>query len=93
MPMLWGRYGPYKPRTPAEKAKASKQAEARRRGQQQRQAWLERYSTCLNGCGKPVAFWDDVHLSLRYGGCCSAECESSYQAKHEDDGQDEAIPE
>ena len=56
MPMLWGRYGPYKPRTPAEKANASKQAEARRRGQQQRQAWLERYSTCLNGCGKPVAF-------------------------------------
>ena len=67
------------------RAKASKQAEARRRGQQQRQAWLERYSTCLNGCGKPVAFWDDVHLSLRYGGCCSAECESSYQARRDAD--------
>ncbi len=92
--MLWGRYGPYKPRTPAEKAKASKQqAEARRRGQQ-RQTWLERHSTCLNGCGKPVAFWDEVNLSLRYSGCCSAECESSYQARHDDDSsQDEAIPE
>ena len=56
MPMLWGRYGPYKPRTPAEKVKARQQAEARRQVQQRRQAWLERYSTCLNGCGKPVAF-------------------------------------
>ena len=86
MPMLWGRYGPYKPRTPAEKAKAGKQAEAGRLARQQRQAWLERYSTCLNGCGKPVAFWDDVHLSLRYSGCCSAECESNYRSKHESDG-------
>ena len=56
MPMLWGRYGPYKPSTLAEKAKARQQAEARRQAQQRRQAWLERYSTCLNGCGKPVAF-------------------------------------
>ena len=83
MPMLWGRYGPYKPRTPAEKAKANKQAEARRQLQQRRQAWLERYSTCLNGCGKPVAFWDEIHLSLRYGGCCSAECESSHLERND----------
>ena len=78
MPMLWGRYGPYKPSTLAEKAKARQQAEARRQAQQRRQAWLERYNTCLNGCGKPVAFWDEVNLSLRYSGCCSAKCESGY---------------
>ena len=83
MPMLWGRYGPYKPRTPAEKVKARQQAEARRQAQQRRQAWLERYSTCLNGCGKPVAFWDEIHLFLRYGGCCSAECESSHLERND----------
>lgn len=56
MPMLWGRYGPYKPRTPAEKAKARQQAEARRQAQQRRQAWLERYNTCLNGCRQASGF-------------------------------------
>ena len=66
-----------------EKVKARQQAEARRQAQQRRQAWLERYSTCLNGCGKPVAFWDEIHLSLRYGGCCSAECESSHQERND----------
>ncbi len=78
---LHGRYGPYKPKTTADKSKARKQAEARRTEQLQRRAWLERYSECLNGCGKPVAFWDEIHLSLRYGGCCSPECEECYKAK------------
>ena len=87
MPMLWGRYGPYKPRTPAEKVKARQQAEARRQAQQRRQAWLERYSTCLNGCGKPVAFWDETHLSLRYSGCCSPECESAHSAASNDENE------
>ena len=83
MALLWGRYGPYKPRTPAEMAQARKQADARRQEQRQRQAWLERYNTCLNGCGKAVAFWDDAHLALRYNGCCSPECEESYGAKED----------
>ena len=79
--LLNGRFGPYKPRTPAERAKARKQAQEARLAAIRRQDWLSRHSTCLNGCGQPVAFYDEVHLSLRYGGCCSAACEESYRAK------------
>ncbi len=79
--LLNGRFGPYKPRTPAERAKARKQAQEARLAAIQRQDWLSRHSTCLNGCGEPVAFYDEVYLSLRYGGCCSAACEESYRTK------------
>lgn len=71
---LYGRYGPYKPKTPADKAKAHRQAAARQQAQQQRLDWLVQHRTCLNGCGKPVAFFDEIHYALRYSGCCSEAC-------------------
>lgn len=81
MPMLYGRYGPYQPKTPADRAKARKQEAARKQAQLSRQAWLEKHKFCANGCGKPVAFWDEKYLSLRYSGCCSAECEEAKKLK------------
>ena len=83
---LHGRYGPYKPKTTADKAKARKQATARREAQEQRRAWLAQHASCANGCGRPVAFWDEIHYSLRHGGCCSPECEESYRARRDADG-------
>lgn len=43
-------------------------------------AWLEKHSACANGCGKPVAFYDNINYALRFSGCCSAECEAAMQA-------------
>lgn len=86
MAMLWGRFGPYKPRTPAERSKARKQAQERAQQALQRAQWLEKHKACLNGCGAPVAFYDDQYLGLRYSGCCSAECELSYLGRDDASG-------
>lgn len=79
-----GRYGTFTPRLDqaafyAKRAKKQKerQAEAAR----SLAAWLERHKSCANGCGKPVAFYDTVHYSLKHGGCCSAECEAELRAR------------
>lgn len=79
---LNGRWGPYEPKTPGDKAKARKQASERRQSQAQARDFLDKHKSCANGCGQPVAFYDDSPvLSLRYGGCCSDECQRALNAK------------
>lgn len=75
-----GRYGFFTPRPDQAPFYAKRE---KRRQQQQREAaqaqaeWLKKHQACANGCGKPVAFYDTVHYTLRYSGCCSAECEAA----------------
>lgn len=72
---LIGRWGPYDPKTPEDKKKARIQAQKRRESQAMQQAWLDKHKSCMNGCGKPVAFYkDSPSLALKHGGCCSLEC-------------------
>lgn len=80
---LSGRYGLHQPKTPSDRAKARKQAAQASEARLQRQDWLDKHSTCANGCGKPVAFWDETYLSLRHNGCCSAECEAIHEARQQ----------
>ena len=80
---LMGRWGPYDPKTPEDKKKAQGQAQKRRESQAARQAWLDKHKSCANGCGKPVAFYEDSpSLALKHGGCCSRECEEAWTASH-----------
>lgn len=83
---VYGRYGSFTPK-PQQLPYYAKRA---RRQQQQRQEraaslqeWLARHKSCANGCGQPVAFYDNIHYSLQYGGCCSAECEAALEARRE----------
>ena len=74
-----GRYGSFTPR-PDQVASYSKRAK-REAAQRKARAvslatWLDKHKSCAAGCGKPVAFWDQIHYGLRFGGCCSAECEA-----------------
>jgi DNA invertase Pin-like site-specific DNA recombinase len=79
---LNGRWGPYDPKTPGDKAKARKQASERRQSQAQARDFLDKHKSCANGCGQPVAFYDDSPvLSLKYGGCCSDACQRALDAK------------
>lgn len=79
-----GRYGTFTPR-PDQAPIYAKRAKAQRKRQAAAQsclaAWLEKHSACANGCGKPVAFYDTVHYSLKHGGCCSAECEAEFERR------------
>ena len=75
---LNGRWGPYEPKTPGDKAKARKQAAERKQTQAQARVWLDKHKDCANGCGRPAAFYEDTPVPvLKYGGCCSAECQES----------------
>jgi hypothetical protein len=80
---LNGRWGPYEPKTPGDKAKARKQASERRQSQAQVRDFLEKHKSCANGgCGRPVAFYEDSPvLSLKHGGCCSEECQRAVEVK------------
>ncbi|CAE6967649.1 hypothetical protein [Paraburkholderia domus] len=49
----------------------------------ERAAWLNKHQTCADGCGRPVAFYDEIRYALRFMGCCSAECDASMKARHE----------
>ena len=79
---LNGRWGPYEPKTPGDKAKARKQASVRQQSQAQARDFLDKHKSCANGCGRPVAFYDDSPvLSLKHGGCCSEECQRAVEVK------------
>ena len=65
---LMGRWGPYDAKTPEDKKKARGQAQKRRERQTAQQAWLDKHKSCANGCGKPVAFYEDSP-SLAVGTC------------------------
>jgi len=80
-----GRYGTFTPRPDQAgfyAKRARKQKQQRADAARSLAAWLDQHKTCANGCGKPVAFWDTVHYSLKHGGCCSAECEAARNAPH-----------
>lgn len=85
-PPLFGRYGTYKPRSDVERARARKQAQGRSEVAASRAAWLQKHQFCANGCGRPTAFWDTIHYSLRYSGACSAECQTELQTRGTNDG-------
>lgn len=74
-----GRYGLFTP-CPDQAAsyakRAKREAEQRKARAAQLAVWLDKHKSCAAGCGKPVAFYDMVHYGLRFGGCCSADCES-----------------
>lgn len=71
---VYGRYGSFTPK-PQQAGYYAKRAKRQQQERQARavslQAWLERHKSCANGCGQPVAFYDTIHYSLRYGGCGS----------------------
>lgn len=72
-----GRFGWFTPKpaqVPFYSRRAAAQGRARRAAAAALAAWLEKHSTCANGCGRPVAFYDTVHYCLLFDGCCSAEC-------------------
>lgn len=72
---LKGRWGPYEPKTPGDKAKARKQAGERKQRQAQELAWLDKNKNCANDCGRPAAFYEDTPVPvLKFGGYCSPEC-------------------
>ncbi len=83
---VYGRYGRLTPK-PQQAGYYAKRAKRQQQERQARavslQAWLERHKSCANGCGQPVAFYDTIHYSLRYGGCCSPECEAALAAQRE----------
>lgn len=78
---LHGRFGGYKPRNPEERGLARRQNLAKRAEAARVAAWLDKHRACANGCGQPVAFWDNIHHALRFSGCCSADCEAVLQAR------------
>jgi hypothetical protein len=81
-----GRFGTFTPR-PDQTAYYAKRAkaQARKRTEAQRSlaAWLDKYSSCINGCGKPVAFYDEINYTLKHLGCCSPECEAEHRRKQQ----------
>lgn len=86
-----GRYGSFRPKAHQAAVygeRAKREARQQREAAGSLQAWLERHKTCANGCGKPVAFYDTTHYALRFGGCCSAECE---REKEEQDRMREVL--
>jgi hypothetical protein len=78
---IHGRFGTFTPR-PDQVDHYAKRAKAQKKKRDQSQAaraeWLDKYRSCLNGCGKPVAFYDEIHYSLKHSGCCSPECEAAH---------------
>ncbi len=73
--LLKGRYGYYSPRNPEEAARARKRKEKRIHQDNITAAWLEKTRWCRNGCGKEAARYEDSPgRTLRFDGCCSAEC-------------------
>lgn len=81
-----GRYGSFKPKphqVDYYAGRAKRQAQERQGRAALLHAWLEKHKTCANGCGQPVAFYDTIHYTLRYSGCCSPECEAAMQAKQQ----------
>lgn len=79
---LFGRFGSYTPRTPAEKKRARELAAKRRLLQAQIADFLDKHKECKNGCGQPPA-WHDGGQSLRYGGCCSEQCLAEWRDKQD----------
>ena len=76
----WGQFTP-KPRQAAfYAARVASEKNQRRKAAIQRADWLEKHSACANGCGQPVAFYDEIHFALKFGGCCSAQCEAKLSA-------------
>jgi hypothetical protein len=78
---VYGRFGAFTPRpdqVPYYAKRAKAQAKKRATAQRNLAEWLHKYSSCINGCGKPVAFWDEIHYGLKHSGCCSPECEADY---------------
>lgn len=78
---LYGRYGAYNPRNDRERAKARLQASKRRVQAATLAAWLKKHEACANGCGRPVAVYDEINYALRFSGCCSADCEAALQGR------------
>ncbi|CAH0444143.1 hypothetical protein LMG10661_00677 [Ralstonia syzygii subsp. syzygii] len=79
-----GRYGPFSPKpdqAPYYRKRQRRQEATRRQQTAERAAWLNKHRTCANGCGRPVAFYDQIHYALRYSGCCSAECEAELERR------------
>lgn len=70
---LTGRYGSYEPRTPEEKAKARRKQKARAEFVEAARSFKEKHRWCRNACGKEAA-WYEGGQTLRFSGCCSAEC-------------------
>lgn len=60
-----------------------RQRAAARQKAAERAAWLDKHQSCANGCGRPVAFYDEIHYALRFMGCCSAECEAAMRKRSE----------
>jgi hypothetical protein len=83
-----GRYGTFTPRPDqaAYYAKRAKAQKAKRADVQRSLAeHLAMHRTCANGCGRAVAFYDTVHYCLKYGGCCSAECEAELRKRQDEE--------
>ena len=74
-----GRYGSYDPRTPYDKAKARRENQQRQKMQAQVLAFKRAHELCINGCGKPAA-WFPGGQTLLFAGACSAECMESHAA-------------
>lgn len=90
MSKISGRYGTFTPRPDqaAYYAKRAKAQKAKRAAVQRSLAeHLAMHSTCANGCGKPVAFYDTVNYSLKHGGCCSAACQAELRKRQDGEGQ------
>lgn len=83
---IHGRYGSFTPKPHQAGYYASR---AKRQQQHQKahaaslSAWLEQHKSCANGCGQPVAFYDTIHYTLRYSGCCSLECEAALKTRQD----------
>ena len=77
---LRGRYGYYEPRTPEEKAKARRQQKARVGMVEAARSFKEKHRWCRNACGKEAA-WYEGGQTLRFSGCCSAECLAAVEAR------------
>lgn len=77
---LSGRYGYYEPRTPEEKAKARRQQKARAGLVEAARSFKEKHRWCRNACGKEAA-WYEGGQTLRFSGCCSAECLAAVEAR------------
>ncbi|WP_374515967.1 hypothetical protein [Niveibacterium sp.] len=79
-----GRYGRFKPKAHQSDfyaKRAKREAQVRREAAGSLSAWLAHHQTCANGCGQPVAFYDNIHYALRYSGCCSAQCEQEREER------------
>ena len=82
MATLYGRFGAYTPKTPADKAHARKQASKRQADAARAAEWMQRTALCINGCGREAARYEDSPgRTLRHGGACSPECEKQAELK------------